>query len=104
MKCTTFILAVLLLFMNCIPCADMEPGPCEESKALVKNDQHPPESDGDECSPFCYCTCCAVFSIHQPAAIMQIMSRIYKTDHSSFLAASVKEVSFPVWQPPQLRA
>jgi len=104
MKFFAFIMAVLVLALSITPCADSE-NISKQTKAgsiLVKQEQHTDDGEQDECSPFCYCTCCAGFSINYCITSIAIVSPYYIQSPGTYLSAHINEVSLPVWQPPQL--
>jgi hypothetical protein len=104
MKFIISIMAGLLLVLNNLPCADMDSVSCKTKAHGVNPHQQQQEQDGcdDDCSPFCHCTCCAVFSMDHVNTSFQLVAFTFKSDHSSFPSFSPCEISLPVWQPPQL--
>jgi hypothetical protein len=104
MKLIAFIMALLVLVLGVLPCADnayaMKAGnvKTEITKAADQyNDAHE-----DACSPFCICSCCAGFSIIYPLTKLEFAALPTKPVYTSLLAAPVFEISLPIWQPPQL--
>ena|SRR5690606_1803882 len=107
MRFAVYILAMLVLALGCLPCAD---GVCaanagQGKPAFVKAPDHAHDREhSDACSPFCQCACCASVLLN-PA--FTSVSRL--TDNSAQLlaadlSADIMEISLPVWQPPQLTA
>lgn len=107
MRVTAFILAMLMLVLSCLPCADVDDDAtqstnvtCEISK--TSNQQHKPEHK-DSCSPFCHCSCCASYFVIKvpftiPLALVESVNPVYTVHFTE----EVHEISLPVWQPPQL--
>lgn len=108
MRFTAFILAILVLILSCIPCADMDGIPLVSSSTHLTAKSNLPSQqdnhkDGDLCSPFCHCACCAGFSIiYNPVAIPQRIQIALRPVYTEFVSADVIEISLPIWQPPQL--
>lgn len=108
MRLTAAILAILILILSCLPCADMEAMPVSNpgtnSTLSIPGNEHSQNHDDiDLCSPFCHCACCAGFSIMQtPAILPQRIEVATSSLYVDFSSAEVIEISLPVWQPPQL--
>lgn len=88
-----------------MPCADGYVDLCEEKTELADRNHH--EDSGtanDDCSPFCYCTCCTGYSTDHFIAEVEPAIESYQRDRFSHLSLSIKEISLPIWQPPQLSA
>jgi len=108
MRFTAFILAILVLILSCLPCADLDAMPIAKTKTNSSvskplkehSDNH---KEVDLCSPFCHCACCAGFSIIYHPVLMpeRIHIQVAKL-HIDFLSSEIVEISLPIWQPPQL--
>lgn len=105
MRLIAIILAIMVFFLSCLPCADVDALPLANVKTeMSKKSSHEHKSEHkDECSPFCHCSCCATFCVIKVPLIFQFtpkehIARVY-TVH---FAEEVHEISLPVWQPPQL--
>jgi len=99
MRMLTYILAILVLTLSCLPCADADVVHTDMESIAMSHpvqDQHP-----DACSPFCICTCCASFSFVYHTAITLTVP-VSSSHFSFFYADSLHEISLPIWQPPQL--
>jgi hypothetical protein len=104
MKFIAFIMALLILVLSVLPCADNTFAmKAEKVKTEISNFAHQ-ESDphADACSPFCICSCCAGFSIFYPLAKIEFAALAHKPAYTSLLAAPVFKIALPIWQPPQL--
>ncbi|MFN4248547.1 MAG: DUF6660 family protein [Flavipsychrobacter sp.] len=108
MRLTASILAILVLILSCLPCADMGAMPItkvDNSSLLTKpvkehSDNH---KEVDLCSPFCHCACCAGFSIiYSSVVIPDRIQIVVPPLHTDFISSDVIEISLPIWQPPQL--
>ena len=87
-----------------MPCADSKEA---ASKGKVKTEvakshQQKDDTHNDGCSPFCHCTCCAVFSINHLVASIIIVPLYESTIPTAYLPTNILDVALPVWQPPQL--
>lgn len=84
-----------------MPCADMDIHESQLS-AYANTTHEGGEEPVDECSPFCYCTCCATFSInhHFPALISRTLYINDITENR--ITSNVIEIAQSIWQPPQL--
>jgi len=104
MKIFAFILTVIVLTLNCMPCAD-NPDAMNNSDAkteLSKPGKQQEHNDTDACSPFCTCNCCTGFTF---------LFVPYQIDHSislsaektvSHLSSKISDIALPVWQPPRI--
>lgn len=104
MKIFAFIMAVVVLALSIMPCAD-DANAMNGSKAkteLTKSPHQKDSSQSEACSPFCQCSCCAGFSINHLVAAITSIPQYGGNPTSSFLPANVREVALPIWQPPQL--
>ena len=93
----------MVLALSCMPCTD-EASDIETANA--KTEFAKPVSDQDNnhddaCSPFCYCSCCAGFSINHSIATVASLP-ICSKNFSSYLPGNLIEISLPVWQPPKI--
>ncbi len=103
MRFLAFFMAVLVLSLSCLPCGDVNTIVVKEGKATYElskcadGDKHE-----DDCSPFCHCSCCAGYSIHHQVAVLQQSCPPSAFLHNSRYIQTIREVSIPIWQPPQL--
>lgn len=108
MRFIAFILAILVLGLSLMPCADGQALTFERSKQ--KHEQTKPisqqndEDHEDACSPFCQCTCCAGFSLNHEIGSITFISFTLQQSFTSWIEANTIEISLPIWQPPQLSA
>jgi hypothetical protein len=97
MKLVAFIMAFMVLGLSCLQCADKA-----VADHKVERHTHERDSHEDACSPFCHCTCCAGFSINYFTASVSGYISFETRTFSDHLPTNTREVSLPVWQPPQL--
>ncbi|WP_143774408.1 DUF6660 family protein [Niastella vici] len=107
MRILAFVLAFIVLALSCQPCADGDYS-MNATKAKVTHSNIPQQQNkqdhNDACSPFCHCTCCAGFSINHYSISISCLSIPSNKTFTSFFPADIIEISFPIWQPPQLVA
>ena len=103
-KFFAFIMAVIVLIQSCMPCTDcfaMKPG---NDRAVITSSHGHQGTQDDWCSPFCLCSCCAGFAFTAYSVPLIIPVSAVCVRHSAFYHSSIRSVSLPVWQPPQLVA
>jgi hypothetical protein len=99
MRLIGYIVAVLVVLLGFVPCADTVNTATAQSSAVGQSAEHEHE---EYCSPFCHCSCCTTISIpHQVQEIILSVESFSRPNASPY-TASVLEVSIPVWQPPKL--
>ena len=106
MRLTSLLMAMLILILSCLPCADVDamPTPSVHSEITKSSQQQHQEHQGkDMCSPFCHCACCSTFSVvNVPLSLPQHVEAVEAPIYASAIPDEVIEISLPVWQPPQL--
>ena len=102
MKFITFILALVLLGGSISPCFDNSyDSESNEAIVMASSDNSQQDSEADNCSPFCMCSCCVssadghwlVYDFHVPYIVS---SDIQANNQSPIINAGI---SF--WQPPK---
>lgn len=102
MKFLAFIMAIMVLVMSVMPCADDATAMCKAKTEFKEASHQQGNPTSKVCSPFCQCSCCFGFTIsHFPSSIPVISGTVNK-QISSFLPSEVIDITLPVWQPPQL--
>lgn len=101
MRLLGFILAILILALNFLPCADSCAIKGEKVKSEITT-QHQGDDHNDTCSPFCHCACCAGFSINHVVTALSSSPLISSKNFYSYLPDNLIEISLPIWQPPKL--
>ncbi|MDO6430377.1 hypothetical protein Q4E93_07260 [Flavitalea sp. BT771] len=104
MKAFVFAMAFIVLIQSFMPCDDAFAMHDNAKAAVSRAHNCPGTPQNDACSPFCQCACCAGFtiifhSIPPIAPAPQIC-----TGYTDFYLSDIREISLPVWQPPQLAA
>ena len=111
MRCIAFIMAVLVLALSFFPCEEADinaEGSMQHREVYhnaAKKTTAPDDHGGDHkdnCSPFCHCSCCAGFSMNHQLAELTTNLAPYNPAYASHYLMAVREVSIPIWQPPQL--
>jgi len=101
MRFFAFIMALLVITLSCVPCADGHESSKQLSGKETKKTQQ--SQAGDEtCSPFCHCSCCAGFSINHRFAQTSTLLPVHIPQHKSRYIGDLIQVSFSVWQPPKM--
>jgi hypothetical protein len=104
MKLFTFLLAVMVLALSCIPCNDNELA-LDNNKAkaeISKSNQQKEHNNSDSCSPFCICNCCTGFTNISANYRVTIPVMLMIKKVAAHLPAATSNIALPVWQPPQL--
>ncbi|QEC40582.1 DUF6660 family protein [Pseudobacter ginsenosidimutans] len=99
MRLIGYIVAVLVVLLGFVPCADTVNTATAQASAVEQSDEH---EHGEYCSPFCHCSCCTTISIPHQVQEISLAVESFSRPNASPYTASVLEVSIPVWQPPQL--
>ncbi|WP_394333525.1 DUF6660 family protein [Cnuella takakiae] len=98
-------MAFIILGLGCLSCSDgayaMKAG--ENKTVLAKTTENHNDSQGDNCPPFCQCTCCcAGYSINHPIAFTNLIITYATTSFSSLSSCIPPGIALSIWQPPQL--
>lgn len=108
MRLIACILAVLVLFLSGLPCADTDTGQERQLMPFATQDTPPAPAhdhthDLDLCSPFCVCSCCATFSVVVvPFVLAEPQVQLSVSCYAVPPGRATIAMPFPVWQPPQL--
>jgi uncharacterized protein DUF6660 len=102
-KLFTFLFAVYMLCLSCIPCNDKD----ENFSGITSNILHEKKNHAEKesCTPLCICSCCGQISIINPEAQKFTVEQtsIFQLKHSGynglFLPSQCLE---SIWQPPRL--
>ncbi|MFT3827532.1 MAG: hypothetical protein QM731_26660 [Chitinophagaceae bacterium] len=103
MRSITFILAMLILLLNCVPCADASETACLPNDTHSANGKQTKETTehNDACTPFCHCACCANTPVVFPATDITVTTTFTAQYFERYIDRLI-QISLPVWQPPQL--
>jgi hypothetical protein len=97
-------MACIVLVLSCVPCMD-DAFAAGNQKIKTEIAKHPSDQDSDHddaCSPFCYCSCCAGFSMNHSVASVTSLPIVCCNNFSSYLLDNLIEISLPIWQPPKI--
>lgn len=108
MRIIAFILAMTVMVLSLMPCADLDEMRLAEQHRQEVAHQAPCRHDADPlrdlCSPFCHCTCCAAITV--PHSVVKLPTPIHPQPETLVFTGYTQDrllsVSLPVWQPPQL--
>lgn len=108
MRLTAAILALLMLALSCLPCADLEAAPVHAQRAAllflpVSDHSGHDHEHADLCSPFCQCACCAIASELTPPVCLSLQKTrpLPLAIYLDFRPAAPVHISIPVWEPPR---
>src|SRR5687767_3435406 len=82
-KCFAYIMAILVVALSCLPCADGGTTSGKANTELVGGSEHEDDDHEDSCSPFCQCSCCAGFSISHLVAGITYEISCYSPTYTS---------------------
>ncbi|HMJ47082.1 MAG TPA: DUF6660 family protein [Ferruginibacter sp.] len=101
MKIFAFIMALIILALSVMPCADTAVGHENTVSAFSKAAHEAGDEQADDCSPFCICSCCAGFSINH--LIPELLSNTFylNTFTSNRVTSNVTAIASSIWQPPR---
>ncbi len=104
MRLVACILSIYIVVLTAIPCID-RPGDNHLQKTEIgdnANNSHQ-HSDGDQCSPFCTCNCCATPVIYQDFSIRFDGSTLIEREISVEYTSAIFSCHLSsIWQPPQI--
>lgn len=102
MKFFAAIMALIVLVLSIMPCADAKELHKQTIKYEIAKESKQKAPLNDDCSPFCQCNCCAGFFVnHQIVALPVIAKQFFQTS-SNLTVIEPIQVYLPIWQPPQL--
>ena len=105
--CFTFIVYIVLLLTQ--PCQDLAAKfiDCQDSDTQAAHMERSSNTDpftGDECSPFCVCSCCShpVSSHKFPSGLtLRVESREIPTTIDNYVGPYDNAHQSSIWQPPK---
>lgn len=102
MKFSAFVMAIMVLVMSVMPCAD-DANAMIKVKTEFKQATHQQDNPQSKvCSPFCQCSCCTGFEISHFPSLLPVVTATVNKQIISFLPSEIIDITLPVWQPPQL--
>ncbi len=109
MKLLSFLIAIMVLALSCMPCSDTgiftHGNNSRVTTSHTQTTQHiPGEEHQDLCSPFCQCACCSLAYALPFACTPGTWVKAGWSDQQfvSFVSHCPSGIALPVWQPPQL--
>ncbi len=102
MKFFAFIMAVAVLLLSCVPCADATTSVVAKLKVESTHTGTGNHDEADACSPFCICSCCSGFSINHSAFSLTKPTSFVDMYFNNFLSSYESEIHTPFWQPPRI--
>jgi len=104
MRLVACILSIYIVVLTAIPCID-RPGDdhLQKTETGGKTDTGHQHQDGDQCSPFCTCNCCATPVIYQDFSILFYGSSLNEKEISVKYTSAIFSCHLSsIWQPPQI--
>lgn len=104
MKILTYILALMILALNCVPCMDgaNEKNTNNSNSVISKSSEKKQSTESDSCSPFCTCNCCPGFTFVNKN-FQLVHPFLCKAEKIALhLPFKITNIALPIWQPPQL--
>lgn len=101
MRPFAILLALHTIVISLMPCDDAISGSMNVT-GTVEKPHHQHENDADNCSPFCFCSCCAGFEMqnlmNNEMIPFNLASRAYPVYTKNFSFSHISEF----WQPPRV--
>jgi len=95
-------LALYFIALLCMPCSDN----CHASVHITPDNfataQEHHHQESDQCSPLCYCTCCATTVIITANTNLVFLVPSHKGIFSILKPVFYSAINDPIWQPPKL--
>jgi hypothetical protein len=101
MKILSLICIIVVLALNCVPCADAYESEVVQTVVTVGGHQDAPVHT-DECTPFCHCSCCASTVVVRLIASPAVPFKINNFSYVPHFAGASLDVDLPIFQPPKL--
>ena len=96
-------MAFMVISFSMLPCADAEETTMKEGSCEFRStQQHTDQQHDDACSPFCTCSCCAVFSVVAIFPSAAALKPLFQSINGTHLSERLYNIVLPIWQPPQL--
>ena len=108
MRPASFAIIVYILFLLTQPCQDVlaahDPGFDDASVATEMSTPSDCEGSGDDCSPFCICSCRTVPAGEYSISLIpepEIFATIVRKNPIDYTNPQTKSFASTVWQPPK---
>lgn len=98
-----FAIAVIVLIVSCIPCADAKAltGNKDSQVTAIKDPGHN-NLHSDQCPPFCNCNCCCGFYIDHFVQTGFSPDIQYHQIYPAFSSTAMSNLEYSIWHPPAL--
>ncbi len=100
MRLISILFSVYMMLLVALPCAEMAEKDHSNNAPISQSSEN--HDDCNDCSPFCFCNCCASPMICHVEAIDLQVSIIARKQETSYPRLSITQRSGDIWQPPQL--
>ncbi|MCD9189561.1 MAG: hypothetical protein LUM44_24345 [Pyrinomonadaceae bacterium] len=111
MKIFCFILSIYILLLSLAPCSEMigfaESLNEKSSPQTVLQTQHETNENGEDCSPFCICSCCHFSTVYQFKTFTitrKITVSPISRHENLYLNPYSNTFKNSVWQPPKFNS
>jgi len=102
MKIISLICVMIVMALNCMPCADDDQGINAATAQLARGGNAGSHDHADACTPFCHCSCCASTVVAEEITSPEIPFKPTALFYAVPYIAPLSEVSLPIFQPPKL--
>ena len=99
MRHLAFILSIYVVVLTAIPCVDVQIASLESAQQS-QQDHH--QGEGDHCSPFCTCNCCATSVIFQDLQVHLSSFAFVEKQYTFYATGSYHGPVAVIWQPPKI--
>jgi hypothetical protein len=101
-KYIAVFLAAYMLVLLCMPCKDNCNTSQHKTPSTYAAAQDHHHEENDQCSPFCFCACCATSITVVAFPKLEISLQINIEKFSVYTSSFVSEVNSSIWQPPKI--
>ena len=104
MRVLACILSIYVVILTAIPCVDkLTEDHLPQTGIGGKVDAGHQHHDGDQCSPFCTCNCCATPVIQQEFFIQfDNFTFLHEYTANEYISVFTSDYLSSIWQPPQI--
>lgn len=103
MRIFSYILVMVVLVLNLVPCADAHDTDVENATVYATEQESSHSSTGaDDCTPFCHCSCCAASTTLKMCGSLKSPFHSFTTAELHYIEDSYPSISHTIWQPPKL--
>ncbi|WP_394334421.1 DUF6660 family protein [Reichenbachiella faecimaris] len=102
MRSIAIILALFILGLSLVPCADNDLSQVDSVSISALNADHDHDADVDLCSPFCVCQCCQSHFTTHPSFYSNLVVLPYILLETSYSDLLTDGFQMSVLQPPKV--